>query len=207
MRMRRRLSIPEFAPPVRPELVEGSLVNTINECFAYFAYFAADAKLARMKSTNKPLPLVRAPARRGLVTSKAAPMSALTVSIEVDPLIDVVRRHVKLSPQVAKVLKGDFVRLFQNPALGTAKPVRRAGVESPADPVLSTQEAADLVGVSRPYIVARIVAGDIPLHQQIGNQRRVRKSAVVDWHQREQARRRRALGQLGADLDSEIFAG
>ena len=66
---------------------------------------------------------------------------------------------------------------------------------------------ADLVGVSRPYIVARIEAGDIPLHQQVGKQRRFRQSAVMDWHRQEQTRRRKALGQLGADLGSEIFAG
>ena len=72
---------------------------------------------------------------------------------------------------------------------------------------ISTQQAADLVGVSRPYLVARIDAGDIPLHQQVGKQRRVLKSAVLAWHRREQTRRRRALGQLGADFDSEIFPG
>mgnify|MGYP000694599857 CR=1 FL=1 len=50
-------------------------------------------------------------------------------------------------------------------------------------------------------------AGDIPLHQQAGNQRRVRRSYVLAWHRQEQARRRKAISQLGADLDSEIFAG
>jgi hypothetical protein len=55
--------------------------------------------------------------------------------------------------------------------------------------------------------VARIEAGDIPLHQQVGNQRRVLRSAVLVWHRQEQTRRRNALGQLGADLDIEIFAG
>lgn len=74
-----------------------------------------------------------------------------------------------------------------------------------ADPVLSTQAAADLVGVSRPYLVARIQAGDIPLYQQVGNQRRVLQSAVLAWHRGEQAQRRKALDQLGADLDREIF--
>jgi hypothetical protein len=58
-----------------------------------------------------------------------------------------------------------------------------------------------------PYIVARIEAGDIPLHQQVGNQRRVLQSAVLAWHRQEQTRRRKALGHLGADLDDEIFAG
>ena len=136
-----------------------------------------------------------------------AAMPALTFSIEVDPLVDVVRRRVHLSASLAKVIKGDFMRLFQNPTLGTSCTPIPAKPAAQIDPVLSTQEAADLVGVSRPYIVARIEAGDIPLHQQVGNQRRVLKSAVLAWHRREQTRRRRALGQLGAGLDSEVFAG
>ena len=140
-------------------------------------------------------------------TMKMAAMPALKLSIEIDPLVDVVRRHVHLSPTLAKVIKGDFMRLFQNPTLETSRTPTPAKPAAQTDPVLSTQEAADLVGVSRPYIVARIEAGDIPLHQQVGNQRRVLKSAVLAWHRREQTRRRRALGQLGADLDSEIFAG
>lgn len=136
----------------------------------------------------------------------SAPVHALRVTVEVDPLVDVVRRHVQLSPSLARLIKGDFLRLLQSPALAPATAPRSAPTKG-ADPVLGTQEAADLVGVSRPYIVARIEAGDIPLHQQVGNQRRVLKSAVLAWHRREQTRRRRALGQLGADLDSEIFAG
>ena len=79
--------------------------------------------------------------------------------------------------------------------------------EASRDPVLSTQEAAKLVGASRPYIVARIDAGDIPLHQRVGKQRRVLQSAVLAWHRRDQIRRRKTLGQLGADLDQVIFAG
>ena len=150
-----------------------------------------------MKRATKPLSA--APVRR------ASP--ALKVSIEIDPLVDVVRRHVHLSPRLTKAIKGDFMRLFQNPTVGVSRTSAPAEPAAKTDPVLSTQEAAELAGVSRPYIVARIEAGDIPLHQQVGNQRRVLKSAVLAWHRREQTRRRRALGQLGADLDSEIFAG
>ena len=131
------------------------------------------------------------------------------MTVEVDPLVDVVRRHVHLSPSLAKVIKDDFLRLFQNPILASARSPEKTipAADAGADRVLSTQEAADLVGVSRPFIVARIEAGDIPLHQQVGNQRRLLKSAVLAWNRREQARRRRSLAQLGADLDSEIFAG
>ena len=133
---------------------------------------------------------------------------ALSVNIDIDPLVEVVRRHVKLTPQAARLIKGEFAQLFQNPSIrsSTRKPTATK-TEPASDPVLTTQDAADLVGVSRPYIVARIESGDIPLHQQVGNQRRVLRSAVLAWHRQEQTRRRKALGQLGADLDSEIFAG
>ncbi len=98
------------------------------------------------------------------------------------------------------------MRLFQNPATAPAAAAAKSRPIADTDPVISTQEAADLVGVSRPYLVARIEAGDIPLHQQVGNQRRVLQSAVLAWHRREQTRRRRGLRRLGADLDSEISA-
>jgi excisionase family DNA binding protein len=142
-------------------------------------------------------------ARKPVETGSRQGPPALTVRIEIDPLVEVVRRHVKVSPQAMRSIRGDFAKLFQEVprVLGTTD------TEPGADPILSTQEAANLAGVSRPYIVARIEAGDIPLHQQVGNQRRVLKSSVLAWHSREQARRRKALAQLGAELDSEIFAG
>jgi excisionase family DNA binding protein len=139
-------------------------------------------------------------------TGKPSASPTLTVSIEIDPLIEAVRRHVKLSARATRLIEGDFARLLRSPAVRGTSRNRSAATARSADIVLSTQEAADLVGVSRPYIVARIEAGDIPLHQQVGNQRRVLKSAVEAWHRREQTRRRRALGQLGAELDDEIFS-
>lgn len=138
---------------------------------------------------------------------RVAPLG-LFVNIDLDPLVEVVRRHVKLTPQATRLIKGEFAQLFQIPAKGGSVRKRVTSQPEPAaDQVLTTQDAADLVGVSRPYIVARIDAGDIPLHQQVGNQRRVLRSAVLAWHRQEQARRRKAISQLGADLDSEIFGG
>ena len=134
-------------------------------------------------------------------------VQALRVTVEVGPLLDVVRRHVHLTPSLARVIKGDFMRLLQGPALALAPASVNPESMAGTDPVISTQQAADLVGVSRPYLVARIDAGDIPLHQQVGKQRRVLKSAVLAWHRGEQTRRRRALRQLGADIDSEISPG
>jgi excisionase family DNA binding protein len=144
--------------------------------------------------------------RRTAEIDKPSALPALTVSIEIDPLVEVVRRHVKLSARATRLIEGDFARLLRSPTVRSAGGNRSAAPARDADTVLSTQEAADLVGVSRPYIVARIEAGDIPLHQQVGNQRRVLKSTVEAWHRRDQTRRRRALGQLGAELDDEIYS-
>jgi excisionase family DNA binding protein len=156
-----------------------------------------------MKSMDRYMPIAQVNK-----TPKKAGLSALKVSIEIDPLVDVVRRHVPLSPELAQLIKTDFVRLFQTPTLETSRAVTTTKpLVAQADALLSTQAAADLVGVSRPYIVARIEAGDIPLHQLVGNQRRVLKSAVLTWHRREQTHRQRVHKQLGAELDDEIFAG
>ena len=147
-------------------------------------------------------------ARKPTETPQRIAPPALSVNIDIDPLVEVVRRHVKLTPQATRLIRGEFAQLFQNPSIrGSTRKPAATKTEPAADPVLTTQDAADLVGVSRPYIVTRIEAGDIPLHQQVGNQRRVLQSAVLAWHRQEQARRRKALGQLGADLDDEIFAG
>jgi excisionase family DNA binding protein len=147
-------------------------------------------------------------ARKPTDAPKRIASPALSVNIDLDPLVEAVRRHVRLTPQATRRIRGEFAQLFQSPSISGS--TREAGAPKSrpaADPVLTTQEAAELVGVSRPYIVARIEAGDIPLHQQVGNQRRVLKSAVLTWQRQEQTRRRKALGQLGADLDAEIFAG
>lgn len=140
---------------------------------------------------------------------RVAPL-ALSVNVDLDLLVEVVRRHVKLTAQATRLIKGEFAQLFQIPAISASASAREnvtARPEPAAEHILTTQEAADLVGASRPYIVARIEAGDIPLHQQVGNQRRVLRSAVLVWHRQEQTRRRKALGQLGTDLDSEILSG
>lgn len=145
------------------------------------------------------------PRHKTTETGSPSPLPALTVSVQIDPLVEVVRRHVKLSARATRLIEGEFARLLRSPTIRSTSGKAGAARVPSADTVLSTQEAADLLGVSRPYIVARIEAGDIPLHQQVGNQRRVLKSAVEAWHRREQTRRRRALGQLGALLDEEIF--
>jgi hypothetical protein len=42
---------------------------------------------------------------------------ALSVNIDIDPLVEVVLRHVKLSPQATRLIKGKFAQLFQHPTI------------------------------------------------------------------------------------------
>jgi excisionase family DNA binding protein len=127
----------------------------------------------------------------------------LAYSFDVDPLVDAVQRHVKLKPRIADELREDFRQMFEQSVRELGRP-RRTRAKEAADPVLTTQEAADLAGVSRPFMAARIDAGDIPLHQQVGNQRRVLRSSVLTWQARERDKRRDALKRLGQSLDEEM---
>jgi excisionase family DNA binding protein len=146
------------------------------------------------------------PPRKSAAAARVPSPPTLTVKVQIDPLVEVVGRHVKLTPRARRMIETDLAQLFRGPAQPESISRASGNRATRADPVLSTQEAADLVGVSRPYIVARIEAGEIALHQQVGNQRRVLRSAVESWLKRERAKQRRALGTLGDDLDAEIFA-
>lgn len=72
--------------------------------------------------------------------------------------------------------------------------------------VLTTQQAANLVKVSRPYLTARIDAGDIPLFQRVGNQRRILKSDLLAWQKRSRRQQLEALKQLGQSVTEEYEA-
>lgn len=73
----------------------------------------------------------------------------------------------------------------------------------PIDAELTTQQAAELLNVSRPYVVHLIETAQLP-HRKVGTRRRVRFVDVMAYKKRDEDRRRRVLADLSAqaqDLD------
>ncbi|MGD9792597.1 MAG: helix-turn-helix domain-containing protein [Acidimicrobiia bacterium] len=90
-----------------------------------------------------------------------------------------------LPPEVFEVLR-DVVDAMAHGQAVTIAPVHQR---------LTTQEAADLLGVSRPTLVKLLESGEIPFEQP-GRHRRVRLADVLAYRERASADRRAALGRM-----------
>jgi excisionase family DNA binding protein len=75
----------------------------------------------------------------------------------------------------------------------------------PHDKELTTQEAADILHVSRPHLIKLLDRGDLPFHR-VGTHRRIRIEDVLTYRDRRDAERNAALDEL-TKLSEELPGG
>lgn len=78
----------------------------------------------------------------------------------------------------------------------------------PVDLTLTTQEAANFLGISRPTLVRILERGDLPFQQPgAGRHRRVQLRDLLEYRERTSTARRKALDELTADTSEAAFSG
>ncbi len=104
------------------------------------------------------------------------------------------------APDEPLVLPAAAVRLLG--ALLTELAKGNAVTLMPHHAELTTQEAADLLNVSRPFLVGLLESGELPFHK-VGTHRRVRFSDLMTYKRRRDAESEAALRELTA-LSQEL---
>jgi excisionase family DNA binding protein len=85
-----------------------------------------------------------------------------------------------------------FVRLLRELANGNAVTIMPVRAE------LTTQQAADLLGVSRPYLVKLLGDKRIP-YRMVGTRRRIRSRDLMAFKRRDDAERKKVADDLAAE--------
>nr|MDT0659675.1 helix-turn-helix domain-containing protein [Micromonospora sp. DSM 115978] len=75
---------------------------------------------------------------------------------------------------------------------------------APHNTMLTTQEAADLLNISRPTLVRLLTDGEIP-HTMRGRHRRVLLRDILDYRERTRRERRQRLDQMATEADEDAL--
>jgi len=73
----------------------------------------------------------------------------------------------------------------------------------PYSKMLTTQQAADILNVSRPYLISLLEKGDIP-HEMVGRHRRIKAEDLFTYKRKRDEARSKALSEMLA-MDAELI--
>jgi excisionase family DNA binding protein len=130
-------------------------------------------------------------------TADNSELDLLTSALAGEGEISLVTREgeaFRLTPELRNVL------VYAAKALGEGRAVSL----EPRHSILSTQEAADLLGISRPTLVKLLEANEIPFSKP-GRHRRVNLQDLLAYQQRQRDHRRDELDAMsaeGAEIDA-----
>ena len=127
-------------------------------------------------------------ARECLETLKGSPQPTVTVKLESGTEFEV--------PEFAFHF---LLQLLQETAKGNAVTL------IPVHSELTTQQAADLLNVSRPYVVKLLERGEIPFHKR-GRHRRIRFDDLMQYKSKDELNREKAFDEM-VELSEELGTG
>lgn len=118
-------------------------------------------------------------------------------------LVAYLARHREDQIQVTGELAGDEALVLPRDVVSllafilTQAAQGRGVTVMPMQAELTTQQAADCLNVSRPYLIRLLEEGKIP-HRLVGRHRRVRFEDLMDYKRRDDAEQRANLDEIGA---------
>lgn len=84
-----------------------------------------------------------------------------------------------------------------------AMSVGQAVTVTPQEQILTTSQAAEILGVSRPTVIKFISEGRLPA-ERVSNRRTLQLSDVLDFRRRRQQEQYDAIAATSIDLDTEV---
>lgn len=131
---------------------------------------------------------VAAKALAKLVPAAGRPPKASRVSL------DARDQHHKARAEVPIEVFRLFIDILEELAQGHAVTVVPGGKE------LTTQQAADMLNVSRPYLIQLLEEGKIPF-RRVGTRRRIKFEDLIRFQKRDDAQRKKVAAALAKEAD------
>lgn len=105
------------------------------------------------------------------------------------------KTHIKVPPSALSLLNTIFEHMAEGKAISII----------PSETEISTQQAAEMLNVSRPHIVKLLEEGKIP-YKKVGSHRRIKLKDLEKYKNKMEQRRRKQLGKL-AEQAQELDMG